>query len=619
MNVEDLFDQVTDQLESIVAGLTLTIPVLFEMNHRIRTAPYNPCFHEIVYPGTTIPIFTKEQGYELEDAFANVLTAEEELERKEMILQHGGGVIPEELKEMAKKIGEIEREAFGLVDGDTFSPDSWFDSFKRFLHKTLPELAKQIKEMGETTGLTMLETTFPDLKGVVTIPIPVPPFVIPIPYNIPNKLILPALSSFLDVLRLTVSVVPFTGTIASLPITILLSLIEIGKGDLYTALISLFGLIGTGGIFIGILMKLGLGSIILLEPALNQIPDELLDAGYRAGKAAIFSFFLKLFATVSPDVIRLPLTTFTETMKQASRVFNKGVDTVSKTVSKSTKDKVHLEMGQIAVDQIPSFMDILSIQRLLQNPMFLTYPGIIDLIEDFRTTPPFALIIDFLNVPRKESPEYQQMLEETKGITIPSVFTPHLMVQDPSTGEYVDINDIKKADKGLFESVGDLAKSKMPNLPSSPMNMLKDAVPNPGDMVKGLVPNLSNMDEDPSNMVKGMVPNPGNMVKGMVPNLSNMAEDPSNMVKGMVPNPSDMVKGMVPNPSNMARKAGLPGSLSNVAGKAGLPTSPLDQVNKAKRQLSSAMGNTRKSFTPTTIRKSKRMTRRKSRKVLMKE
>jgi hypothetical protein len=539
MNVEDLFDQVTDQLESIVAGLTLTIPVLFEMNQRIQTAPYNPCFHEIVYPGTTIPIFTKEQGYELEDAFANVLTAEEELERKEMILQHGGGVIPEELKDMAKKIGEIEREAFGLVNGDTFSPDSWFDSFKRFLRETLPELAKEIKEMGETTGLTMLETTFPDLKGVITIPIPVPPFVIPIPYNIPSKMILPALSSFLDVLRLTVSVVPFTGTIASLPITILLSLIEIGKGDLYTALISLFGLIGTGGIFIGILMKLGLGSAILLEPALNQVPDELLDAGYRAGKAAIFSFFLKLFATVSPDVIRLPLTTFTETMKQASRVFNKGVDTVSTTVSKSTKDKVHLEMGRIAVDQIPSFMDILSIQRLLQNPMFLTYPGIIDLIEDFRTTPPFALIIDFLNVPRKESPEYQQMLEETKGITIPSVFTPHLMVQDPSTGEYVDINKIKKAEKGLFESVGDLAKSKMPNIPSS---------------------------------------------------------------------------------SDLLGKAGLPTSSSDLLGKAGLPTSSSDLLGKAGLS-SSALRKTKKQFSPQLPRigKSKRMTRKKSRKVLMKE
>jgi hypothetical protein len=238
-------------------------------------------------------------------------------------------------------------------------------------------------------------------------------------------------------------------------------LVELGKGKLYESLLTLFGLIGTNGIVLGILAKLVLSSIVLFQPAISNVPDTVLDSGYKAGKATITSFFLQFLAIFSPDVIRLPLTTFTETMKQAARTFNQTVNSAVGGVASSTQGKVQLDAQTVDIHQIPSFMDILSVQRLLQNPAFIAYPGVIDLIEQIRMVPPLPFIIDLFNIPRKTSPEFQEMVVTYPPGYVADYFTPHLKIKDPKTGEYIDINDIKET---TFENMK--PKIESPDVPS---------------------------------------------------------------------------------------------------------------------------------------------------------
>ena len=474
---EELWEEVVEMIPSVAKWTTVAFPILIDMRQRLKENPEEPGFYQIVYPGTSIPVFTEDQALQLEDLLREIGIVDRELEEEEeekLPRQVGGSapVLPPDVRDTIEKV-----VGTSVIIRDTVakfalsSPDDWWELFKDFLRNQLPELAKNIKEAGEIGGLTKYETVLQDVNGVITVPVPFPPFAIPIPYKIPSKMIIPLISAGLDIIRFTISTVPFVGTLTSLPFTLLLALLELGKGKLYDFFATLFGLIGTNGIVLGILTKLALGTTILLGPAIKQIPEELLDAGYKAGKATLVSFLLQFFATVSPDVIRLPLTTFTETMKQAARVFNNQVKAAMQTVASSTNDRVHLEMGLVDGDMIPSFMDILSIQRLLQNPAFLAYPGVMDLLTELRKLFPFNIITDLLNIPHKESSEFQQMVAENPPGSIAEKFTPKLKVKNPTTGEYTDIQDVKQT------SFGNLAQQAMPTLPDMPTMPTLPGVP----------------------------------------------------------------------------------------------------------------------------------------------
>jgi len=454
---EELLEEATKQLPYIGHWVSIAIPIVIEMHERLKQNPAEPCFCEIVLPGTKDPAFTEDQALQLEDALREVWIVDQQLEEEEESMkQVGGGVITPEMEDAAKTIGSIRRSMTGLLVADTFSPDTWFIKFKQFLRTELPALAAVVKEMAEMGGLTRIEATLPDVRGVIPLPVGA------IPFQIPSVMILPLLAAFLDIIRFTVSVVPFVGTLSSLPYTILLALLELGKGQLYDALLTLFGLIGTNGIVLGIIAKLGLGSLVLLEPALKEIPDEYFDTGYKAGKATILAFILQFAGTVAPDQIRLPLTTFTEAIKQAGRAYNSTIHTTVERVAKSTDNKIQLDAKTVDINEIPSFMDILTVQRLFQNPAFITYPGVIDLVEQLRAIPPLPLIVDLFNIPRKNSPEFQAMLAAYPPGSIAERFVPHLKVKDPKTGQYIDIQDVKES------TFANIAKDKfdIPTLPT---------------------------------------------------------------------------------------------------------------------------------------------------------
>jgi hypothetical protein len=219
---EELWDEAAESLPSIAKWGTIAIPIVFEMYQRLQTNPAEPCFCKILYPGTSSPVFTLHQASTLEDSMREVFAIDEELEHEEEekeadeIRQVGGGMLPPDVLKVAETIGTVAgagitlgKTAVSLLSADVVSPDAWWRLFKDFIRKTLPDLAQRINEAAEIGGLTKYETVMSDINGTIPVPIPVPPFTIPVPYKIPSKMILPLLAVFLDIVRFTISTVPF--------------------------------------------------------------------------------------------------------------------------------------------------------------------------------------------------------------------------------------------------------------------------------------------------------------------------------------------------------------------------------------------------------------------------
>jgi len=572
-SAEDLLDKATMIAPSISEWMYIAISALYEMVKRVRENSETPTFYELCYPGTTIPLFTKDQAYELEDVIRQFLETEEQLEQEETEkedekpTQHGGGLIPPEWEHAAKTIGKVMETGIELMDGDTFSPDEWEKKweikFDEFIRETLPNLAKTIKELSETSGLTLIETTFSDIHGVIPVPLPVPPFTLPIPYQIPAKMILPLLKTFLDVIRFTISTVPFVGTLSSLPPTLLLSLIELGHGELYKSIMTLFGLIGTNGIFLGILAKMGTSLAILLQPALSQITPEMQRAGYKAAKTMLVGFLLQWFTTIAPDYIRLPITTFFKGIKQAMRLYNKTAESIAATVATSTNDKVHLEYVELDPSKVPSlFEDFTSVQRFLQDPAFLAYPGVIDFIEEFRTTPPFAIIVDILNIPRKA---------ELAGVPPSSISLPLKLQVKGSDGTYKDIDEFRKEGENMFHNLQEMAKNPIAaagaaGLPTSLQGLAGSAG------IPTSVAGLAGSAGLPTSL-QGLAGSAG--LPTSVAGLAGSAGLPTSL-QGLAGS-----AGLPTSLQGLAGSAGIPTSVAGLAGAAGLPTSVQGLVGAA--------------------------------------
>jgi hypothetical protein len=481
---EDLLDEVIAHLPSIAKRTAEAIPVFMEMMDRLRTNPDEPGFYEIVYPGTDERVFTEDQGGDLEDKLREVWSVEETLEEEEdtesdvvPIVQHGGGFLPPDVKESIKSIvgvSVILRDIIIDIGGkvkqikgtDVSIDKAWLTLFKPFLinlkNNILPELAKHVKDASQLGGLAQFESKLQDLTGVITIPIPVPPFLIPIPYRILAKLILPILAVFLDVLRFTISTVPFVGTLTSFPFTILLSLLELGKGNLYNSLSTLLGVIGTNGIVAGIFFKLFLAAMLLLEPTLKEIPDEIFDVGYKASKTLALTLLLHTLVFV-PSEINIAFETLMDSFRKLVRGYNQQVTAAKEKVAQSSGDRVHLEMKLIDMDELPTFMDPRSFVFFAKNPYLLTYPGVMDFLMALLELPLLGIIFRFFmdaaSIPLKGSPEFQELLEKYPHDSLAKQMTPRLTVKTP-TGDYTPIEDIKPTTlsnitAGLQDAAGD--------------------------------------------------------------------------------------------------------------------------------------------------------------------
>jgi hypothetical protein len=428
IEIEDLIEEVQKVSNSIPVWFYIMMWAIGDMHKRFNENPEAPEFYKVSYPHTNIPLFDKSQADALEEVWRNVFTkngilSEESVQKGGADLSALGTFLPPPLNKVpegAELAGKLEERVIETITPDTFSPDAWY----KWFNETIDPLAKEIEELSKDYGLVMLETQLPDIHGAIPTP-----FGVPIPFQIPSKTILPTINALLEITRLVVSTFPFVGTIASLPFTFALFLLDLGKGNLYHAILTIIGIAGSGGIFIGIIMKMFVSAAMLIDPKLRK---EAMDTNYKAAKSIFLGVALNAFATMAPDQVRLPLNKLTEAVQTGVQKMNKMSEEAEKKVETASGGLVKLHAPHIDPSLVPSFTDLSSVQRLLQQPQIYCQPEIAIIIEEVRGIPPLALLFDLFNIPRKDSPEF---VEACKTIDTSKLFAglvPKLEIANPA-------------------------------------------------------------------------------------------------------------------------------------------------------------------------------------------
>ncbi len=460
LDISDLIEEVQKVSGSIPVWFYIMMWALGDMHKRFLENPDAPEFHKVSFPHTSIPLFELSQANALEEVWRKTFGEKNNNLNPDNEMQSGGGaldslsaVLPpplDKLPEGSQLAGKLEQRVIDSITPDTFSPDAWY----KWFNETLDPLAKELEELSRDYGLVMLETQLPDIHGVIPTP-----FGVPIPFQIPSKTILPTINALLEILRLFVSTFPFVGTIASLPFTFALFLLDLGRGNLYHAILTMIGIAGSGGIFIGIIMKLFVSAMMLVDPKLRK---EAMDVNYKLSKSIFLGVLLNIFGTMAPDQIRLPLNKLSEAVLKTVKNFNEMTEKAKESVEKGSAGMVRLNVPNIDEKLVPSFADLSSVQRLVQQPEVFCQPEIATLIEEVRTIPPLALLLDLFNVPRKDSDEFVKACAGIDTSKITAELVPKLEVKDPISGTFVPLaeenpteikaNEVKKGGRDLKPS-----------------------------------------------------------------------------------------------------------------------------------------------------------------------
>jgi hypothetical protein len=428
-DIEELIEEVQKVSGSIPVWFYIMMWALGDMQKRFKENPEAPEFYKVSFPHTSIPLFEMSQANALEEVWRNVFSdqAKESVQKGGDPLSALSGFLPpplDKLPEGSALAGKLEQRVIDSITPDTFSPDAWY----KWFNETLDPLAKELEELSRDYGLVMLETQLPDIHGAIPTPIG-----IPIPFQIPSKTILPTINALLEITRLVVSTFPFVGTIASLPFTFALFLLDLGRGNLYDAILTLIGIAGSGGIFIGIIMKMFVSAAMLVDPKLRK---EAMDTNYKVAKSVFLGILLNAFGTMAPDQIRLPLNKLSEAVLKSVKKLNEMSEKAEESVEKSSGGLVRLDAPTIDLKLVPSFSDLSSVQRLVQQPEIFCQPEIATLIEEVRTIPPLALLLDLFNVPRKDSDEFNEVCKSVNTSKITAGLVPTIEVKNPVSGQF---------------------------------------------------------------------------------------------------------------------------------------------------------------------------------------
>lgn len=416
------FQRLFSELQTVVPSLTawtyIAMWAFSDMYQRMKANPEDPRFHEILFPHTKVPLFTKAEAKHLQNAWKNSthsFTA--------AAAQMGGAFPFPPSKQDAKKAAKFAGQALGTVvagvDPETFSLDKQYE----YVTQTLDAVDSQLTDFSKQYGLVALESVAPDPKFVL----PLGP--VPIPIVIPVKTVLPTVNLILELFRIVstqIPVVSFLGT----PATLLMTLLDLARGNFYHAMFSLIGIFGKYPMYAGIGLKILRDAYLLISPNLRS---DLRDVVFKSSKSFAVGFMIWMFATVAPDIIRKPIVMLLDKVRLLVENFN---DVMTKAEVKATaamKGFGSVELPKLPSDKIPSIGDLYILQEYIQNPRVYCHPDIDGIIQEMRSIPPMALFFDLLNIPRKGTPEYVEACSRVETVPLADEFMPKITLVNPVT------------------------------------------------------------------------------------------------------------------------------------------------------------------------------------------
>jgi hypothetical protein len=408
------------ELESNMAELPMHLYILIwsvsEMDQRFRDQPANPEFDKICYPFTGVPLFNKKEGNSLADLWRKNVEPNKGLfnnppQKKRVHKQSGGKPLTlSAMKDKAAQFGQAINFTFKALDPKLLSPDYLFD----YTTELFDTVDAGLTDAASTFGLVALESTTPDPAFII-------PTIPPVPVIIPARTVLPVINAILEAIRIALSVAPYVdplgiGSVVKTLVTLIMVLMDLGRGNLYHAIFTSFGLFGTTPMFIGIALKIMRDAIMLVSP---DIRTELRYVMFQSSKSMVLGFAIWLFSTLSPQFVKAPLRALFDSVAIQLDTINQQLNVAEAEANLSPAGTLAtIKLPRIPGDKIPDINNLYALREAIREPAIFCDPKISDLMAELRGVPPYALFFDLAMLPAPGTANFAEQCAPYKGKSV---------------------------------------------------------------------------------------------------------------------------------------------------------------------------------------------------------
>ena len=290
-------------------------------------------------------------------------------------------------------------DPFGPLNPDDISIDRSYKKLKDFISG----LDEKNRVLAKTLGpFRFIDEMRVDPK--IPLPPPLPPL------SIPAKAIIPAIMTFLELLRVFVSFGPMSNDFLRKTFSLVLAFADIATGSWKNAVLSGLGAFGSYPLLLGIVGKLLNNTFELMSP---EIQTELSDIIFKGTKSVFVGFWLYLFSILSPDFIRGIVNTSLATLEKPLEEFNKKMGELEAKLEANLAPKgLHVSLPNIPMELLPSLDDIQNIQILAARPEIYCSPEFQQVIDPLMKIVPLRLVLELMGVPTQTD----DMAAKCKGV-----------------------------------------------------------------------------------------------------------------------------------------------------------------------------------------------------------
>jgi len=612
------------ELETRMDELPMHIYILIwcvsEMNERFDKNSEDPEFYKINYPYTSVPLFNIEESKNLEDLWRkNIHDNKDLFSEQPKPKKQTGGRLPKmsmsDAKNKMAQFGQAMNFAVQGLDPKKITPDYLYE----YTTELFDTIDSRLTEASGNFGIVALESTMPDPKFII-------PVIPPLPVVIPGRTIVPVLNAILEALRITISIVFVVdplgiGKISQSLLTLIMVLLDLGRGNLYHAIFTSFGFIGTTPMYVGIVLKILRDGIMLIAPDLRT---EMRDLMFKSSKSFVLGYAIWLFTTLSPDFVKKPIQVLFDSVAMQLEVINEQLSAAEVTANMGPMGALAtIHMPRIPMNVIPDVNNLYALREAIRVPAIYCDPKISDMMDELRGVPPYALFFDLALIPKKTSPEYAEQCAPFKGGTMSDNLTASLAPQIVPLGSDQPINPI-----AATTTPQDLAKAAAPptlpvssTLPgaalapgeasaSNPVASLTAAASNPAAALTAMGSSslgaLGNVASNPA-ALGALIADPKAAMKDMAKEqmaqqaaklgessgalgaLGKMAANP-NAITALAANPKDAMAGMAKAQMASQLEAAVPGATGLMSAVGSNPDLASAAKSATTKSMSSAKG-----------------------------
>lgn len=317
-------------------------------------------------------LFTDEQATKLEKSVQPILQ------------QSGGALSALNIRPSAES--DLVKLPF---DTSQLSIDDIYYKSKEYLHGFDTQFKEMVKILGPIATLNQK----PDLQ----IP-PIRPF-LPTGIQIPNRLLMALLYSFLESLRLMASYGPHDMPFLRKLNSIALAVLDVLHGNWKNGILSLTGVFSRDWVLVGLIGKLfSLAYSFIGQDLQNKLEDTL----FQSGKSAIVGFWLYMVSLLAPETLRMEINKLADELKSAGEPINEKIEQIEKTAQQQVAPLgLQVKFPRVPLDAIPSIDDLQNIQTILRNPDVLCLPPVRQRVEELSKFASMRLIFELMNIPTR--------------------------------------------------------------------------------------------------------------------------------------------------------------------------------------------------------------------------